>query len=154
MVNENIGSYSWQTLQDYIERRVAGLLDSLGKIDPDAPPDLAKEMREMAQRQLKVLNRSLPLVTEMQHRENMQVIIPIMSLDMIRLGCRQCGESQVRSADFAWITPIGEEIYHLVRSGFQETGEYGALWTFEGNLRQIVEKVEELVDELCVEVSL
>ena len=147
--SKSIDEYTWQSLQEYIERLIAGLLDSLAKIDSDTPPDLVNRLEEMAQQELGVLNQSLHLVVEMQRRESIQLVIPIMGVEMIRLRCRQCRDGQVRPADFAWILPVGEQVYKLVRLEFKETGEYGELWTFEGDLQQTAEKIEELVDELC-----
>jgi hypothetical protein len=147
--NRSIDEYTWQSLQDYIERRITGLLDSLAMINSDTPPDLVNRATAMAQQQLEVLNRSLSLVVEMQHRGDTLLVIPIMSLDMIRLGCRQCGD-EVRSADFAWIEPVGEGVYKFVRLGFKETGEYGEIWTSKGDLEQTAEKIKKLVDELCM----
>jgi hypothetical protein len=150
-VNRSIDEYTWQSLQDYIERLLAGLLDTLARIKADTSPDHLDRVEEMAQRKLEALNKSLLLVVEMRRREKVRLVVPIMSIGMIRLRCRQWGGSRTRLTDFAWVAPVGEETYRLVRLGFKKTGEYGELETFEGDLQQTAEKIEELVDEVCGE---
>jgi len=143
-----LDEFTWQTLYEYIQRRIAGVLDTLQLINKDSQGNNFAHMRESLERQQDLLQWCIPLVREMQKRENMQAICPIMSLELIRLRCRSQYDNQVQSSDFAWITPIADGMYKLVRREVNNS-EAKAPWSMEGNVSQIIEKVEILVKEVC-----
>src|SRR5512141_1080434 len=95
---------TWQSLYEYIQRRIAGALNSLQLIEKDVHASQLAEMKVSLERELEMLRWCLPLVREMQSKEDMQVVCPIMSLDLIRLRCRQQHDNQIRPPFFAWIS--------------------------------------------------
>ena len=148
-VNETSG-YTWQSLLEYFETQIASILDSLNSINDDTPENLAIKLKEISHRQLNLLRWYLPLVIEMRHCEDMQLVTPVFGVGIIRLSCRQCDDNQARSDDFAWITSREEGKYELSRIDIGKTKSFEPLWKFEGDLIQTVEKIKELVHELCV----
>jgi hypothetical protein len=139
---------TWQSLYEYIQRRIAGTLNSLQLIEKDVHAGQLAEIKVSLERELEMLRWCLPLVREMQNKEDMQVVCPIMSLDLIRLRCRQQHDNQDRPPFFAWISPIANERYRLARVKVNKLQEPEKLWSFEGDLTEIVEKVENLVKEV------
>ncbi len=148
----DINDFTWQSLYEYIERRISGVLDVLQRINMDSQANDLSPMSESLERQLDLLRWCLPLVSEMQKKENLQVICPIMSLELIRLRCRSQHDSQVHSSDFAWITPIADGIYQLVQREVNNSETKTPL-SMEGNIFQIIEKVELLVKEKCTQAK-
>src|SRR6266540_1525257 len=125
-----LDDFTWQTLYEYIERRIAGVLDTLQLIRMDSQASSFAHMSESQQHQLNLLRSCLPLVREMQSKEDLQMICPIMSVDLIHLRCRSQPNHQVSSSDFAWITPIAEERYSLMRIETKESEAGEILWSF------------------------
>jgi len=142
---------TWQSLYEYIERRITGAQNALQLIQKNTHGDDLAQSTARFKRELEWLGWCLPLVSEMLNKEDMQVICPIMSLDLIRLGCRHPHDGQDHSSDFAWISPIAEGKYFLKRIRVNNPGGLETLWSFEGDLSQIVEKLENLVKEICVQ---
>ena len=103
------------------------------------------------ERELEMLRSCLPLVREMQNRENLQDICPIMSLNIIRLRCRHRYAEQDGFLEFAWISPIAEGRYSLLQMGMNESQEPEKLHASGTDLIQIVEEVEKLVKEICAQ---
>ncbi len=146
-----LNELTWQSLHEYIERRIAGALNGLQLIEKDIRASSLAQTKASLERELKMLHSCIPLVREMQNKEDMQIVCPIMSLDLIRLRCRHQHDNQVRSPDFAWISPVADGRYILARMKVNKSQELEKLWSFEGDLVQIVEKVENLVKEICTE---
>ena len=143
----DVNALTWQSLYEYIERRIVGLQNALKMIQQDVRAvDLANSTTSL-EHQLELLRWYLPLVTEMQNREDMQVICPIMSLEIIRLRCRS---AQANSPDFAWILPVANGRYSLKQ---RRSGESEQVELIEGGLSQIVEIVGKLVKAICVQGS-
>ena len=142
-------SLTWKSLYEYIERRIAGALEALELIKREASTNGSAHMSTSLEHQLEILQWCLPLVKEIQSHEDLQVICPIMSLELIRLGCRS-QDKQDRSSDFAWITPVGSERYNLVRLGQKQSETAEILWSYEGGISEIIEKVKTLIREICV----
>jgi len=141
-------SLTWQSLYAYIEKRIAGVHETLELIQKNFPATDRTQMSASWESKLEMLQWCLPLVREMQGRENLQVICPILSLDAIRLKCRS-QVSQTPSPDFAWIGAVASGRYKLVRVGANQSQSADILWSFEGETAEIIEKVETLVKELC-----
>jgi hypothetical protein len=143
-------SLTWQSLHAYIERRITGVLETLALIQRNFPADDRAQMSVTWERQLEMLQWCLPLVREMQNRENLQGVCPILSLDAIRLKCRS-QDNQARASDFARIAPVASNRYTLVRVGRNPSQTADILWSFEGETSEIVEKVETLANEICAQ---
>ncbi len=139
-------NFTWQSLHEYIERRIAGTLNTLQLIEKDPHVSSFAQSKATLEHQLELLRWCLPLVSKMQNRKDMQAIRPMMSLDLIRLSCRHQHDSEDHSPDFAWILPIADGRYSLKQINPQEPESSSF---FEGDLIQIVEKIEKLVKEKC-----
>jgi hypothetical protein len=149
MISE-ISDYTWQTLYEHIERRIAGDLKALQFIREDPRLKDLDEVHTMAfEHELEILRWYLPLVREMQTRKSLQCIYPFMSLNTIRLLCRPKHTQQEKFWEFAWITPLAEGRYSLVSRGVNESLEPEELPSLEEGLLLIVEEVEKLARELC-----
>ena len=142
MTSQPLNDYTWQSLRAYIERRIAGCQDSLDRLGT-LGKDEAGAVMEVVHRELELLNRCLLVVAEVEYRKEMQLVRPILSLDLIRLACRGC-------PDFAWIQPRGEGLYRLERIGPGDTNSIETIWVFDGEIGQVVEKAVDLVKELCI----
>lgn len=137
----NLNDFTWQSLYKYIEDIIFATQEEL-----QSPYVLNHvESSTGLKNQLELLRLCLVLVNEMRNREDMQVICPIMSVGIIRLRCRH---AQFNSSDFAWILPIADGRYSLKQINLHEPKME---WLFEGNLSQVVEKVEKLVKEICAQ---
>ena len=149
-MTSEVSDYTWQTLHEYIERRIAGVLHALQFLREDPRLQNVSEAHTTGfERELEMLRSCLPLVREMQNRENLQNISPFMSLNWIRLRCRPWHAEQDDILEFAWISPIAEGRYSLVR--MSESQESEKLPSFDADLMQIVEEVEKLVKETCAQ---
>jgi hypothetical protein len=148
-----LSEYTWQTLYEYIERRIAGLLHALQFLKDPRLQNVDEAQAHTAgfERQLEMLRSCLPLVSEMQNRENLQDICPVMSLNIIRLQCRHRHDKQDGFLEFAWISPIAEGRYSLKKIGTNESQGSGNLQSIEADLTQIVEEVEQLVKAICID---
>ena len=143
--------FTWQTLYEYIERRIAGALKALQFLREDPRlTNVDKVHTASFERELDMLRQCLPLVTEMQSRESLQDICPILSLNIIRLRCRHRHTEQDDSLEFAWISPIAEGRYSLRRMRINESQEPGKPDLFDSDLVKIVEEVEKLLKEICI----
>jgi hypothetical protein len=143
--------FTWQTLYEYIERRIAGVLKALQFVKEDPRLTNVDETYSMRfERELKMLRQCLALVIEMQSRESLQELCPILSLNIIRLRCRHQHAEQDDSLEFAWISLIGEGRYSLQRMGINESQEPTRPDSFDADLLKIVEQVEKLVKEICI----
>jgi hypothetical protein len=143
-------SLTWQSLYAHIESRIAGVLETLELIKSNFHTDHQAQMSASWEHQLEMLQWCLPLVKDIQNREELQTICPIMSLDVIRLRCRS-HNNEVRSSDFAWLTPVAQERFKLVRLGQSQSQKADILWAFEGETSEIIEKIETLVKEICAQ---
>ena len=144
------GEYTWQSLYEYIESRTAGVLSALQFLREDPRLQDVDELHIASfDRELKMLRSCLALVSEMQHRENLQGISPILSLNMIRLRCRHPHVEQDGYLEFAWISPIAEGRYSLTIIGTNESQEPENSHPASADLIQIVEEVEKLTKEIC-----
>jgi hypothetical protein len=149
-MTSEISEYTWQTLYEYIERRITGVLKALQLLREDARLKNLDEVHITAfERELAMLRGYLPLVRAMQNRENLKSIRPIMSLGTIRLLCRPKHTPQENFMELAWISPIADGRYSLVRLEVIESQEPEEPNSFEVDLIQIVEEVEILVKEKC-----
>jgi hypothetical protein len=139
-VNEitEINNFKWQSLLEYLNVSIKGLLAMSDEVKGDAAESL--------QRDLAHLRCCLPFVLAMQDRQDMQGIIPTMSAGIIRLRCRPSKGSQVSSKDFAWVRPLEEGKFEVV--GLDHNNLPEVLWKVEGDLNQTVEKIWELVRKL------
>ena len=143
--------FTWQTLYEYIERRIAGVLKALQFLREDPRLNNLSEAHTIGLvRELEMLRQCLALVIEMQSRESLQDICPMLSLNIIRLRCRHQYAEQDDSLEFAWISPIEEGRYSLVPLRMNEFHESGQRTSFEADLNQIVAEVEKLVKEVCI----
>ena len=142
---------TWQSLYEYIERRIVGVLNGLQLIENDKSVSSYTQTKASLEHDLDLLRWYLPLVKKMQSKEIMQVVCPIMSIGLIRLRYRPQHNSQVSLPDFAWIAAIADDRYSLVRVKVSKPEGLEKLWSFEGDLVQIVEKIENLVKEICTE---
>ena len=150
-MTSEIENYTWQSLYEHIEKRIAGVLKALQLFREETRLKNLDEVHTMAfEHELEILHWYLPLVREMQSRENLQRICPIMSLNTLRLLCRPSQPQQERFVEFAWITPTAEERYSLVGMEVNESQSPEELPSFEADLIQIVEEVEKLVKVKCV----
>ena len=138
----DINNFTWQSLHEYIERIISSTQNALQAFNKDARAHRLATSTGL-EHQLDFLQWCLSLVNEMQHREDMQVICPIMSVGTIRLRCRH---AQYSASDFAWIVPIANNRYSLKRIN---SSEPEVEWYFEGDTNQVIEKVEKLVKEIC-----
>ncbi|MBK7893944.1 MAG: hypothetical protein IPJ90_03450 [Anaerolineaceae bacterium] len=133
-----LNGFTWDSLHEYIQGRLNGTQSALRTIQEDSRASDLEQLIKVLENQIKLLHWCLPLVEEMQTRKNMYEICPIMSLEIIRLRCRQ----KLDSPDFAWISPVADKKYSLKKILSQEP-------EFEGSLFQIVEKIEEIAKETC-----
>ena len=145
-----LSDFTWHSLYELIEFRITGLQKGLQffRLHNSSENDMTEAIKTF-EHELDVLQRYIPLVKEMQVRENMQVVCPIMSLNMIRLRCPHKPDDQDSSSDFAWISSIADGKFSIVRLDTSESRLMEELWSFEGNLPQTVEKIETLIEELC-----
>ena len=151
-MTSELSEYTWQTLYEYIERRIAGVLHALQFLREDPRLQNVGEAHATGfKRELEMLRSCLPLVREMQNRKGLQDISPFMSLNLIRLRCRPRHAEQDDILEFAWISPIAEGRYSLVRMGMSESQKSEKLPSLDADLNQIVEAVEKLVKETCAE---
>ena len=143
--------FTWQTLYEYIERRIADVLKALQFLREDLRLNNVGEAHTIGlERELEMLRQCSALVIEMQSREALQGICPILSLNIIRLRCRHQYADQEDSLEFAWISPIEEGRYSLAQLRMNEFHESGQRPLFEADLTQIVAEVEKLVKETCL----
>ena len=142
-----LSNFNWQTLIEYIESRLAGILDILNE---DTFNKLDSELKESLHKQLNRLQRQLDLVVEIQNQNYLEFVIPIMSVDIIRLGCRKSDDNQVRTPEFAWIFPFEEGKYEVALIESKENKEVEPLLYFKGNLNETIEALKELACEKCL----
>jgi hypothetical protein len=149
--------YTWQTLYEYIERRIASARHAIQFLreDPRLPRD-DPSMVESDQihitsfeTQLERLLSCLPLIREMQSRENLQAIRPIMSVEIIRLGCRRVLRDQDDYLEFAWILPKPGNRYRLQTMHTNSAPLPEDEWSPDLGLSQVVDEVEKLAREYC-----
>jgi hypothetical protein len=138
-----LNDFTWDSLHEYIQRRINEAESALRTMQEDGRASNLEQSIKVLENQIKLLHWCLPLVEEIQTSKNMHEICPIMSLEIIRLRCRQ----KLDSPDFAWISPLADRKYSLKRILSQEPEKE---WLFEGSLFEIVEKIEEIVKETCV----
>jgi hypothetical protein len=143
----DINDFTWQSLYEYIERRISGAQNAIQMIKKDARFSELSPPTKGLEHELQLLQWCIPLVKEIQTRESLQNICPIMSLEIIRLRCRSKNDRQVYSSDFAWISPIADGRFNIRQIESQKSED---AQLFEGSLSQTVEKVEKLVKEICV----
>ncbi len=148
-IKSEFGNYTWQSLRDYVDRRITGLLDTITEINQKFPRDQAASMKKGLRSQLEYLYWCVPLVNEFQRREDMQLISPLMSLDAIRLSCFQCIDDKVRLVEFAMIGARKEGLYRVVRVESSEGKKHKAQVLCEGSLEQTVEAVRKIVEQIC-----
>ena len=143
--------FTWQSLYEYIERRIAGALKALKLFKEDPRFTDVDEIHYTSfERELQMLRQCLTLVIELQGRKSLQGISPILSLNIIRLRCREQSDESDGFVEFAWISPIAEGKYSLRQLGINASEEIDELNPIEADLIQIVEQVEERVKELCL----
>jgi hypothetical protein len=153
-MTSEINDFTWQSLHEYIERRIAGVLNVLQSLRDDPRlQNLDERYTTSFERELEMLRQCLALVIEMQSRESLQDISPILSLNIIRLRCRYRYVEQDGFLEFAWISPIAERKYSLVKIGMNESPESGRPHSIDADLIQIVQEVEKLVKENCANES-
>lgn len=143
----DINDFTWQSLYEYIERRISGAQNAIQMIKKDASFSELSQPTKGLEHELQLLQWCIPLVKEIQTRESLQNICPIMSLEIIRMRCRSKNDRQVYSSDFAWISPIADGRFNIRQIESQKSED---MQLFEGNLSQTVEKVEKLVKEICI----
>jgi hypothetical protein len=143
----DINDFTWQSLYEYIERRIAGAQNVIQMIKENTRPNEPTQPIKGLEHQIELLQWCIPLVKELQTRESLQNICPIMSLEIIRLRCRRKNDGQVYSSDFAWISPIADGRFNIRQINSEKSND--DILLFEGDLRQTVEKVEKLVEEIC-----
>ena len=143
----DINDFTWQSLYEYIERRISGAQNAIQMIKKDAHFSELSQPTRVLEHQLELLQWCIPLVKEIQTRESLQNICPIMSLEIIRLRCRRKNDGQVYSSDFAWVSPIADGRFNIRQIESQKSED---TQLFEGDLRQTVEKVEKLVKEIYI----
>jgi hypothetical protein len=148
----DINDFTWQSLYEYIERRIAGTQRVIQIIKENTHPDELSQRIKGSEHQLELLQWCIPLVKELQTRESLQNICPIMSLEIIRLRCRHKTDGQVYFSDFAWILPIADGRFNIrrIESQKSEDPQVEDMQLFEGNLGETLEKVEELAKEICI----
>ncbi len=138
----DIDNFTWQSLLEYIERRITGTRNAVQMIKENMRLDeSSSQATKGLEHQLELLQWCIPLVKELQTKESLQNICPIMSLEIIRLRCRRQIDGQTFSSDFVWILPIADGRFNIKQEDTQ---------SFEGNLRQTVEVIERLVKEMCI----
>ena len=151
-IDSELNDFTWQSLYEYIERRITGTLKALKLVREDPRLANVDEIYPASfERELEMLRQCLALVTEIQGRESLSDLSPILSLNIIRLRCRHRHVEQGDYVEFAWISPIGDGRYTLRQLGINESEELEKLNSFDADLVQIVEHVEKLVKEICVD---
>jgi len=148
-MDTELSDFTWHSLYEHIESRITGIQKGIQIIKLNNRLKDLPQPIENLEYELERLQWCLPLVREMQAREDMQVVCPIMSVNMIRLRCRANQDNQAHSFDFAWISAIADGRFSVIRLETNESRLMAQLWSFEGNLPQTVEKIETLVKELC-----
>jgi len=143
----DINDFTWQSLYEYIERKISGAQNAIQMIKKGAHFSELSQTTRVLEHQIELLQWCIPLVKEIQTRESLQNICPIMSLEIIRLRCRRKNDGQVYSSDFAWVSPIADGRFNIRQIESQKSED---TQLFEGDLRQTVEKVEKLVKEIYI----
>src|SRR5690349_14032465 len=143
MTSQHI-DFTWQTLYEHIEGMITDLLNILQSLEDHPRLKLDEIYTTSFEDRLAMLRSCLLLVSEMQKRENLHDICPIMSLDTIRLHCRH------RDTGFAQISPLADGRYRIVEVGMNEHEESGKLRSLDMNLIQIVDEVEKLAKRTCI----
>jgi hypothetical protein len=146
--------FTWQSLDEYIERRIAGVLNVLQSLRDDPRlQNLDERYTTSFKRELEMLRQCLALANEMKSRESLQDLSPILSLNSIRLRCRYRQVEEDGFLEFAWVSPIAEGQYSLVKIGMNESAKSGEPHSIDADLIQIVQEVEKLVKENCADES-
>ena len=153
-MTSQFNEFTWQSLYETIESRIAGVRNVLQSLRDDPRlQNLDERYITSFERQLEVLRQCLALAIELQSRESLQDLSPILSLNSIRLRCRSRQVEQDGLFEFAWISPIAEGKYSLVKIGMNESPESGQPHSIDAVLLQIVQEVEKLVKENCADES-
>ena len=149
--------YTWKTLYEYVERRIANVRHAIQFLreDPRLPRDNPSMVESdqihiiSFENQLERLLSCLPLIHAMQSRENLKAIRPIMSLEVIRLGCHCILHNQDDYLEFAWIMPKAGDRYQLETIQTSNAHPPEDEWSLDLGLSQIVDEVEKSVRDYC-----
>ncbi len=134
MTSEPTG-FTWQTLYEYIEGLITGVLNIQQSLKNQPQRKLDEIYTTTFEHELVIWRSYLLLIGEMQKRENLNAICPIMGVNTIRLFCHH------QSTSFVSITSIADGRYHLKMSG--------GLHSFDVDLIHMADEVEKLVKENC-----
>ena len=132
--------FTWQTLYEHIEGLITGVLNIQQSMKDHPHLKLDKVYTTTFEHELVIWRSYLLLVREMQKRENLDDIRPIMGLNTIRLYCPD------QDTAFASITSIPDGRYHLQ---MKESKMSESLHSFDVDLTHRPDEVEKLVKENC-----
>ena len=132
MTSEPTG-FTWQTLYEYIEGLIAGVVKLQQSLKEHPHIKVAEIYTTTFAQNLVIWHLYLLLIREMQKRENLDDIRPIMGLNTIHLYCPD------QNTSFASITATADGRYQLQMKASM----------FDVDLIHLADEIEKLVKETC-----
>jgi hypothetical protein len=132
----------WTTLLPFIEAEIPRTEQTILQFYRELAPEDAAAIAPHWQFKLQALHWYLPLAREMLCRPAVQSLVPILSLNTLRLMAAPHPEHE-----FAWIEAVGENRFRLSRVKWRGSLNYDRHPVCDGNVDELAAWVEEMIVE-------
>lgn len=132
--------FTWHTLYEYVESLIAGVVNIQQALKEHPELKLDDIYTSTFERELVTWRSCLLLISEIQKKEKLGSIRPIMGLNTIHLYYEDLNTA------FAYITPLANGQYRFEREKGKKSKKLENLQIVEDmNLFQVVNEVEKLI---------
>jgi hypothetical protein len=131
---------TWTTLLPFLEAEIPRTEQTIPKFYRQLAPEDADVIASHWQSNLQALHWYLPLAREMLRHPAVQSLVPILSLNTLRLLAAPHPEHE-----FAWIEAIGENQFRLSRVKWRGNLNYDQRTDCEGDVQAIAARVEQMI---------